>query len=248
MNVSLYQAAAAMNANDRWQEMISQNLSSGSNPGYRKQDVSFTQVQAGLNAGSGSISISRSGHSIPVATASTNFTQGTLRTTGSNMDFAVEGSGFFEVQLPNGDHAFTRDGEFSLNAQGQVVTKQGYTVLSDSGPIQMDPANSSPLNIAPTGEISQGADTKGKLKIVEFAQPNQLTSIGQGCFLANGQPAQDSTTSLVRQGFLEGANTSPTAEMVSLITAMRMFEANNRSLSMQDERMGKVISDLGNAS
>ena len=237
MNVSLYQAAAALGANARWQEIISQNLASGSIPGYRKQDVSFAQIQAGANAA----------QTVPTAVASTNFTQGSLRTTGCNTDIAIEGPGFFEVQLPNGDKAFTRDGEFQFNAQGQVVTKQGYLVMSDGGPIQRDPANSMPLHIAATGEISQGAETKGKLRLVEFPQPEQLTSLGGGYFVSNNKavPPQDATTSVVRQGFLEGSNTTPTAEMASLITAMRMFEANQRMISMQDDRMGKVIAALG---
>ena len=229
-----------MSASARWQELISQNLSSGSIPGYRKQEVSFSQIQSLANAA----------QTVPTASAATNFTQGPLRNSGSNMDFAIDGPGFFEVQMPNGKHAYTRDGEFGLNAQGQVVTKQGYLVLSDGGPIQMDPANSMPLYIAPTGEISQGADTKGKLRLVEFPQPNQLNSLGGGYFVSNNKQVQpqDATTSVVRQGFLEGANTTPVDEMVSLITAMRMFEANQRLVSMQDERMGKVIAALGNPS
>ena len=163
------------------------------------------------------------------------------------MDFAIEGPGFFEVQLPNGDHAYTRDGEFQLNAQGQMVTKTGNPVLSDGGPIQFDPNNASPITVSSTGEVSQGGDVKGRLRLVEFNDPHLLTSIGGGCFLANHQDllAKDSTASSVRQGYLEGSNTSPTSEMASLITAMRMFEANQRVLQMQDERMGHVISELG---
>src|SRR5689334_21883023 len=106
MNVSLYQAAAAMNANARWQEMISQNLAAGSVPGYRKQDVSFAQVQAALSPGT--ININRAQHAIPAAISSTNFTAGPLRSTGNLNDFALEGPGFFEVQLPNGDRAYSR--------------------------------------------------------------------------------------------------------------------------------------------
>src|ERR1039457_827918 len=155
MNVSLYQAAAAMNANARWQDMISENLAAISIPGGRSRDVSFSSVQAGAQ------------FVIPAARTAVNFQPGELRPTQNPTDFALEGKGFFEVQLPNGDHAYTRDGEFHLNAQGQLVTKQGYPVLGDGGPLQFDPSNAQPLTIAATGEVSQGGDVKGKLKLAE---------------------------------------------------------------------------------
>jgi flagellar basal-body rod protein FlgF len=246
MNVSLYQAAAAMNANSRWQEVIAENLAASSIPGSRKQDISFSAVSAGLAPGLPGLS--GGGFVMPRSTATVNFQPGTLRPSGLPTDLAIEGPGFLEVQLPNGSHAFTRDGELQLNAQGQLVTKQGYLVMSDSGPLQLDPANSMPISVSATGEVSQGSGVKGRIRLVEFNQPNVLKPIGGGCFLSDNPrmlplPAQ---TSQLRQGFLEGANTSPTTEMASLITAMRMFEANQKVMQMQDERMGRVITDLGN--
>jgi flagellar basal body rod protein FlgG len=246
MNVSLYQAAAAMNANARWQEVIAENLAGSSIPGARKQDISFSGVASGIApaiAGPNG-----AGHVLPASTTSINFQPGTLRPTGLPTDLAIEGAGFFEVQLPNGTHAFTRDGELQLNAQGQLVTKQGYLVLGDAGPLQLDPTNSSPISVSGTGEISQGGGLKGRIRLVEFSQPGQLKPIGAGCFVASTPKAQPmaAQSSQLRQGFLEGANTSPTAEMASLITAMRMFEANQKVMQTQDERMGKVITELGN--
>ena len=143
--------------------------------------------------------------------------------------------------------AYTRDGEFQLNAQGQLITKQGYAVQSDSGPIQFDLNNSAPITVSATGEVSQGEDLKGRLRLAEFNDPKLLTSVGGGLFLPDDPNLQTNTTltSQVRQGYLEGSNTSPTTEMASLLTAMRMFEANQKVLQSQDERMGKVISELG---
>ncbi|HZR19371.1 MAG TPA: flagellar hook-basal body protein [Verrucomicrobiae bacterium] len=248
MNVSLYQAAAAMNANSRWQQAIADNMVGATVPGSRKQEVSFSSVAAGLAPGATGLN----GHTfvMPSATTSVSFLQGTLRATGLPSDLAVEGPGFFEVQLPNGSHAFTRDGELQLNAQGQLVTKQGYLVMSDGGPLQLDPANSSPISVSADGELSQGGAVKGRLRLVEFNQPNQLQSIGGGCFIATnpGLIPTSAQASQIRQGFLESANTSPTAEMASLMTAMRMFEANQKVMQMQDDRMGRVINDLGNPS
>ena len=235
MNVSLYQAAAAMNANARWQDMISENLAASSISGGRGRDVSFSSVQAG------------SQFVIPAARTAVNFKPGELQPTNNPMDFALEGKGLFEVQLPNGEHAFTRDGEFHLNSQGQLVTKQGYNVLSDGGPVQSDPSNAHPLTIAATGEVSQGGDVKGKLKIAEFDNPQLLTPLGSGTFRADNPSLKPSATpsTQVRQGFVEASNISSTTEMAKLITAMRGFEANQKVIQMQDDRMGRVITDLG---
>jgi len=247
MNVSLYQAAAAMNANARLQEMIAENLAGSSIPGSRKQEISFSAVAAGKAPGAAGAN--GGNYVMPTSTTAVNFQQGMLRPTGLPTDVAIEGPGFLEVQLPNGSRAFTRDGELQLNAQGQLVSKQGYLVMTDSGPLQLDPANSSPIAVSATGEVSQNGALKGKLRLVEFKQPNQLKPIGGGCFITElprtqAVPAQSSQ---LRQGFLENPNTSPTTEMASLITAMRMFESNQKVLQMQHERMGRVITELGGA-
>jgi flagellar basal-body rod protein FlgG len=245
MNVSLYQAAAAMNAQARWQELIAENLAASSVPGYRKQEISFSSVAAGLTGAANGATDSR--FVIPAASSHLNFKQGPLRATNASLDLALEGGGMFEVQMPNGTRAYTRDGEFQLNAQGQLVTKQGYLVQGDAGPLQFDPNNGGNITISPTGDVTQGGEIRGRIRLVEFSDPQLLTPIGQGCFLANvpeAKPEAARATS-VRQGFLEAANTSPTAEMASLITAMRMFEANQRVLQVQDERMGRVITELG---
>jgi flagellar basal-body rod protein FlgG len=228
----------------RWQELITDNLAAGSIPGFRKQDISFSAVQAGLAINGQPAPV------LPAAHASINFQPGELRATGNPMDFALEGPGFFEVQLPNGNRAYTRDGEFHMSAQGQLVTKQGYTVMGEAGPLQFDPNNGSEITVSASGDVTQGGEIRGRIRVVEFSNPATLTNAGDGYLLAdkpNVQPGPASA-SFLRQGFVEAANTSPTAEMASLITAMRMFEANQRVLQMQDERMGRVISELGNPS
>ena len=246
MNVSLYQAAAALNANARWQEIIAQNLATASVPGFKKQELSFSAVEAGLMPGS---AVGGAQHVLmPQSTTVTNFQQGQLRMTGVNTDVALEGTGFFEVQLPNGDVGYTRDGEFHVNAQGQLVTKQGYVVQSDGGAIQVDLNNPAPLSVGSDGTVSQGADVKGKLKISDFENPRLLNPISNGYYLALNpnlitKPA-DTTT--VRQGFLESANTSAVTEMAHLIAAMRQYEASQRVIQMQDERMSRAINELGN--
>ena len=243
----MLQAAAAMNANARWQEIISENLAAGSIPGFKKQEASFDAVQAGFISPM-SLEPGKP-YSLARANGATNFQQGELRSTGVKTDVAIAGPGFFEVQLPNGATAYTRDGEFQINAQGQLVTKQGYQVLGEGGPIQLDQNNSSPLSISATGEISQGTDLKAKLRIHDFDRPELLTAISSGCFLADnpnlqGTPVRQPS---LQQGFLEAANTSVVAEMANLITSMRGFEANQKVLQLHDERMGKAITELGNS-
>lgn len=244
MNVSLYQAAAGLNANARWQELIAENLASSSIPGFKKQELSFAAIQGGL------MPVPATGsqnYAMPRATPTTNFRQGELKPTRVNTDLALSGRGFFAVQLPNGETAYTRDGELHIDPTGQLTTKQGYPVLSDGGPIQLDLNNHTEISVSATGEVSQGADLKGRLQITDFNEPNLLTPISNGCFIARHSSLQqtEATDTTVQQGFLESANTSSPAEMVKMITAMRMYEANQKVIQSQDERMGKAISELG---
>src|SRR6266545_1128480 len=158
MNVSLYQAASALNAMDRWQETIAENLAASSVPGYKKQDFSFAAVQAGLHGGPAVGGPASSGATSAVlmsgGQASTNFQPGEFRVTNVKTDVAIDGKGFFEVQLPNGAAAYTRDGEFHIDSQGQLVTKEGYRILGEGGPIVLDLNNHTEVSIAATGEVS----------------------------------------------------------------------------------------------
>ena len=240
MDVSLYQSAAAMNATERWQDMIADNLVSSSVPGSRQKSVSFSAIEAGTSARNGGTT-----YVIPSVTTAISFSQGELHQAGP-MDFALEGKGFFTVQTADGQKGYTRDGEFGLNSKGQLVTKQGYQVLGTNGPLQFDLKNASPINISAAGDISQGVDSKGKIQITGFRNAQLLTQVNGGYFIADNptvQPQPDAKTT-VHQGFVEAANTSPATQMSQLITAMRMFEMNQKVMQMQNERMGRTITDL----
>ena len=245
MNVGLYQAAAAMGANTRWQEMIAENLSASAIPGYKKQEISFAAIQAGL------LPSSTQGvrqFAMPRAQTSINFEQGELRYTDIKTDVALEGSGFLEVQLSDGTSAYTRDGELHIDASGQLVSKQGDPVIGTGGPIQLDLNNYTELSISSSGEVSQGTDLKGQLRVVDFNEPGLLTPITRGNFLARDPrlQARDASNTTFRQGFLEVANTSPVTEMAEMITAMRSFELNQRVIQAHDERLSRVVNELGN--
>ncbi len=249
MNVSLYQAAAGMNAQERWQEMITQNLAAGNVPGFRKQEISFANVAASSPVGLDGAS--NSNFYLPTPISSTSFQQGEMRPTGDSTDLALDGPGFFQVQMANGQTGYTRNGQFQLNAQGQLVTNQGYHVMGNGGPIQLNPAGGSQFTVAANGQITQGGNVIGRLNIVEFANPGQLTASPEGYLLANDPsltPTPTTGKTSVRQAYLEAANTSPTSDMGSMITAMREFEADQKVMQTEDDQMGKAISDLSGVS
>jgi flagellar basal-body rod protein FlgF len=242
MNLSLFQAASGMNASMRWQEVTAENLAAGQVPGYKRQDVSFAPFAAGL------VPVPTTGDTryvMPKASSQTDFSQAGLRGTQVDTDVAIDGAGFFAVQLPSGEVGYTRDGEFRRTPDGRLLTKQGFPVMGDNGPIQLDP-NNAKLFISPTGEISQGTEQRGKIRIVEFNDPSLLTPIGGGQYVSQnpGLQARDADKPSVRQGYLELGNANPVAEMTHLISSLRMFEMNQKVAQSQDERLGKTITEL----
>jgi flagellar basal-body rod protein FlgF len=251
VNVSLYQAASALNANARWQEVISENMASSSIPGFKKQELSFEAVRGGILTPtiSGGQALGQT-VSLPSVRNHLNFSQGDVKRTDVSTDFAIDGSALFEVQLPSGTSAYTRDGEFKISSQGQLVTKQGFLVMGEGGPIQLDPSNSLSITVGADGSISQGDQLRGKLNLVSFNDPSLLTPAGGGLFMAKDPALQQNSdgTSTIRQGSLEGSNTSSVLEMANLISVMRAYEANQRVIQMQDDRMSKAITELGSPS
>jgi flagellar basal-body rod protein FlgG len=249
MDISVYQAAAGMNASSKWQDTIADNLAASQIPGFKKQDLSFSAVQSGYAMRSQNAqAVQAKRFQMPLAGASTNFEQGELRATQVKTDFAIQGSGFFQVQLANGSTAYTRDGEFHIDTKGQLTTKQGLPVQGVAGPIKFDPHNTSQITMGTGGELSQGAVPSGKLKVVEFDDPAALTQTGAGVFITTDPTVQPkaTSTSTLSQGFLENGNTSSIREMGNLITAMRFFEANQKVAQNEDQRVGNLISQVSN--
>lgn len=248
MNVSLYQAAAALNANSHWLDVISENLASGSVPGYRKQTLATEAVQAGLMPVDGAGSAGASGHfTLPKATDSTSFKTGGTQYTGDDKNLAIDGAGFFQVELPSGKTAVTRDGEFQVNSKGLLVTKEGYRVEGKGGaPITLDVHNTSPVSITANGQVMQGEDSKGTISLTDYKNPELLTATNGVYFLTNNPHLKEqAATGTLRQGYVEGSNTNSMEEMANMMNAMRTFEANQHVIQIQDDRIGKVITDLG---
>jgi flagellar basal body rod protein FlgG len=247
----MYQAAAAMTGNARWQEAISENLAAATVPGFKRTEVSFSSLAAGyVSPGEAGSQIERGmRYQLPSAQGSTAFSAGEFQATGVPTHVAIEGNGFFEVQLPNGELGYTRNGQFSVGPTGQLVTSQGFQVLSDGGAVQLDNTVPGQVSIAADGTISKGGTPRGKLRVVTFNAPNQLSAAGGGIWKSTDPALQktDAANPMLRNGGLEGSNTSAVAEMVGMIHAMRLFEANQKVIQTQDDRMGRVISDLGGA-
>ncbi len=245
MNVSLYQAAAALNATVKWQDMIAENLSAAMIPGYKKSEISFSAIQSGFLTVDPNYGILTQGL-MPQSKTVQNLMPGQIKYTGEKTNFAIDGSGFFEVQMPQGGFAYTRDGEFHLDSQGRLVNKSGWLVMTTNGPVQFDLKNVDAIAITPQGEISQGGEVKGKLRIVNFDNPNLLKVLNGSYFLADDPKIKSFQVAnpVLKQGCVEESNASPLLEMGNLIVAMRFYEANQRLIQMQDERIGKTINEL----
>jgi flagellar basal-body rod protein FlgF len=246
VNVSLFQAASALDANSRWQEVIADNLASSSVPGYKQEQLSQAAIQAGLMPAHGARNAGQY-FSMPKSTVSTNFSAGELKYTGNGTDLAIEGKGFFEVKLPSGQTGLTRDGEFQINSHGQLVTKESFPIMGVTGPIQLSSDHSGPLSISSTGVVSQGTEIRGQLKVIDVAQPQLLTKLSGAYYVAQDPKAglQQSKSS-VREGYLEGSNASTLTQMASMMTASRGFEANQKVIQIQDDRLNRTITELGN--
>lgn len=247
MNISLYQAAAALNATNKWQELIAENIAFGMHPAYKKNEVSFSAIQAGLiagntinNYGAGTIGL------IPQSGRLTNFYPGELKYTGLKTDIAIEGKGFFEIQMPNGNLVYTRNGEFKVDLTGRLVTKNGYLLMGDRGPIQIDPSKINEVTINENGEVIQGGIQKGKIKVVDFNDYRLLEQMGGSYFVANNSNIVKTEVKdqVIRQGFVEESNSIPMIEMGNLMVAMRFYEANQHLIKLHDERMEKAINEL----
>jgi flagellar basal body rod protein FlgG len=249
MNVGLYQSAASLSALERWQETVSQNITSGEVTAYKKRITSFsgqdsgeflTDPKARIGQDEGQAAV------FPVASSSINFLAGETKPTGRNLDVAIQGEGFFEVQLPDGTHAFTRTGEFHLRSDRTVVTGQGAEVLTDGGsPLKLN-IGKGDLVINQNGSLTQGTTVLGKLSIQTFPDPSQLTPLAAGLFAAPDGVAPTAVSDPeVLQGNLEASNLTSLHEMVDLVTISRAYEANQKIITSSDELLDKTIQAFG---
>ncbi|MBI4367543.1 MAG: flagellar basal-body rod protein FlgF [Deltaproteobacteria bacterium] len=179
-----------------------------------------------------------------------DMSQGTIERTGNSMDVAIDGSGFLAVQTPRGER-YTRNGAMQVNANGEMVTSEGYQVLGENGPIVLQPKDRN-VTISADGTISvrEGNNAKtesqrGKLRLVGFERPGQLQKDGAGTFAApQNLTAQPDTKSRVVQGAIEKSNVRAVVEMTRLIEVTRSYTQVATMLSQQDDLKRSAIEKL----
>jgi flagellar basal body rod protein FlgG len=249
MNIGLYQSASALSSLERWQDVVAQNISSAQNTGYRKRTVEFTTEVAGermvdqnarLGQDAGLPAI------FPRAVTGVNFHGGETEPTQRDLDVAISGDGFFEVQLPDGSHAFTRNGGFHLKPDGTIVSSGGNEVLSEAGSTFTLLPGQGALNINADGTVYQGNILLGKLSVQRFENPNALVPAEGGLFFdAPGANKSAVENPGLMQGYIENSNVQPLREMVDLVLISRAYEANQRIISTADQQMQKTLEALG---
>lgn len=240
MDDSTIQAAKSLAAISQQYEAIAHNLANVSTTGYKRESITFRRALTAQMAGAeGS-----SGEQPTVqGSLSVDFRQGNLIKTDRPLDLALNGPGLFVLDSPQGSR-YTRCGMFTTNATGQLVDSAGRTVASDGGPITLpDTATQQNINVTADGNIEVDGTSVGKLKIAVFKDTSVLTSVGDHCYAAPKDATPEGTTdaTTVSQNFLEGSNVNAVQELVGLITATRMYEANIKAMSSQDDKSKSLL-------
>ena len=252
---ALYTAASGMTAQQINLDNIANNLANASTSGFQARRVQFsdllyqsevmpgaaatqqTTISSGLQVGLGT----RPGNTEIIQT------QGDLSSTGNPLDFAIQGTGFFQVLLPNNQIGYTRSGSFQPNAQGALVTANGDALQ----PSITIPANATNITVGSDGTVSAtlpgqtNAAQVGVLQLATFANPGGLNSVGNNIYLATtasadpvvGTPGGADGLGTIQQGMLEQANVNIVDEFVNMILAQRSYESNSRVVKAADEML-----------
>ncbi|MGK0367954.1 MAG: flagellar basal-body rod protein FlgF [Thermoproteota archaeon] len=257
-------------------ETIANNIANANTPGFKKDDIVFKEHLTALSKGVEDIDMPNKewapkdfyrsqgaeNAQVKVDEVYTNFKQGALSPTGNKMDLGLNGKGFLEVLTPNGVR-FTRKGIFNLSKDGELVTTEGFRVLSslqvptaqgralaasipapESRIIKLQ--NDKNFAVTLTGDIFNGNQNVGKISIVEFKDATLLKKEGNQLFIGNdieNQNRQNVKTS-VHQGFIEESNVNALSEMSELIQAHRQFENIQRAIKTYDAISGKTVNDI----
>lgn len=253
---SLSTAATGMNAQQFMIDTISNNLANANTTAFKESRAEFADLayQNLYIAGTPTSQNTQSptglyvGHGTRLVATNRLFTLGSLSSTGNPLDLAIDGDGFFQVQLQNGQIGYTRDGSFNLDGQGRLVTSDGYVVI----PNIVIPQNAESINIAPNGTVTVtqpgGTQTQvGQITLVRFLNPAGLESIGDNLYVstpASGQPIQGIANQdgfgALRQGYLETSNVNVIQQMVDMINAERAYEFDSKVIQTSDQMLQDV--------
>ena len=252
---SLQIAATGMAAQQLRVDVISNNIANMSTAAYRPRVAEFSDLMYQQYLTPGTLT-SQVGTTVPAgiqigtgvrpSTVSMEITQGSLRQTNSELDLAIDGAGFFEVTLPSGESAYTRDGKFNRSVDGQMVTMDGYP-LADGITI---PDNAQKITISRDGEVvadfadGQAGQSIGTLSLTRFVNEKGLEALGDNLFRAteaSGTPSQvvpgTEGAGYIRQGFLEDSGVDVVKEISDLIEAQRGYELNSKVITASDEML-----------
>jgi flagellar basal-body rod protein FlgG len=252
-------AAAGMTAQQMRVEVISNNLANMSTTGYNPRRAEFADLHYQQVARPGTINASdgtvlptgiQLGLGVRASAVSVMLSQGSIAQTGGDLDVAIEGQGYLEVTLPNGNAAYTRDGALKRTGDGLIVTADGYPVV----PNITIPADARSVSINAEGEVFAyftdrvEAEQLGQLNIAGFTNPKGLEAIGSNLFLespASG-PSVVTTPGLdglgtLRQGYLEDSSVDPVREVTDLIEAQRGYELNSKVITAGDQMLGAMV-------
>jgi flagellar basal-body rod protein FlgG len=258
---SLWVAKTGLEAQQTRMSVVSQNLANVNTTGYKRQRAMFedllyqnvvqsggmtsqqTEAPTGLNLGTG----------VRVVATDRQFSQGNIVTTGNQYDVAINGHGFFEILLPDGSQAYTRDGTFQVNADGELVTSSGYTVQ----PAITIPQGASSVTIGIDGVVSaippgqSDAVQVGTLQLTNFVNPAGLQPRGENLFgeTQSSGPPEPGTPGLnglgtLMQGALETSNVNVVEELVSMIETQRAYEMNSRAIETADQMLQHLTNSL----
>ena len=229
MNVGYFYAVRGAIKQNQRMDSISNNLANVSTTGFKQDRVSFEDYI--------------------INSVETDFSQGALKATERDLDVALQGKGFFKVQTPNGP-AYTRNGTFHIDAQGNLVNGQGYQILGEGGPIQLG-ERTGPIAIDSKGNISSGQEELGRLSVVDLADTTDLKG-EDGSLLVwtgPGEPVEAAALDVeVVQGHLEQSNVSVVFEMANMIESHRAFESYIKAIQSFSEVDQKAATQVGRLS
>jgi len=261
MSQALWIAKTGLDAQQTRMAVVSNNLANVNTTGFKQgravfEDLLYQNIrQAGGQSSQDTLLPSglSLGTGVRIVATAKMFAQGSALQTGNPLDVAISGSGFFQILKPDGDLAYTRDGTFQKNDQGELVTSGGYVVQ----PGITLPDNAQSISVGTDGTVSvklpgQTAPTQvGTLEIVAFINPVGLQPVGENLFIetAASGSAQGGTPGLnglgtLQQGALEGSNVNVVSELVNMIETQRAYEMNSKAITTNDQMMQYINNNL----
>lgn len=244
----IYTAATGMIHQRRRMDAVSNNVANANTTGFRRDMVVTTPfddellLRLNTNRLNPNDQIGLLNHGVYANRIMTAFEQGLLAETGKSTDFALVGEGFFTISTDAGEQ-YTRDGNFSVDSDGMLVTTEGAYVLGEDGPINVGSDN---FEVNEQGFVLANGSMVGRLRIVNSPDTELLRKAGDNTFVnPDAGNTMVETGAEVRQGFLENSNVEITREMVNMLEAFRNYETNAQIMRMMDETLGRTVNDIG---